>query len=191
MVGANADDVIVFGNSSLNVMFDTVAHAWHHGVCGGEPWCFQDKVSFLCPVPGYDRHFGITEYFGINMIPLAMDDEGPNMGEVERLVAEDASIKGIWCVPQYSNPGGVVYSDQTVRRFAALKPAASDFRIFWDNAYCVHHLYEQHPTLLNILDEARAAGNDDIVYEFCSTSKISFLARALRPWPPALATRPT
>jgi len=186
MMGVAADSVIVFGNSSLNVMFDTIAHAWHHGVCGEEPWCYQDEVAFLCPVPGYDRHFGITEYFGIRMIPVAITDECPDMDEVERLVADDVSIKGIWCVPQYSNPGGVVYSDETVRRFAALRPVAPDFRIFWDNAYCVHHLYDEHPVLAEILSAAAAAGNPDIVYEFCSTSKICFPGAGIA----ALATSP-
>lgn len=174
LVGVAPENVIVFGNSSLNVMFDTVAHAWSHGICGQEPWCYQEEISFLCPVPGYDRHFGITEYFGIKMIPVAMTDSGPDMDEVERLVADDPAIKGIWCVPLYSNPSGIAYSDETVRRFAALKPASSDFRIFWDNAYCVHHLYEQHPVLLDIFAAARAEDNEDIVYEFCSTSKITF-----------------
>ena len=175
MVGAKPENVIVYGNSSLNIMYDQIARAEIFGICGNTPWSKLDKVKFLCPVPGYDRHFAITEEFGIEMINIPMTEDGPDMDMVEQYVNNDAAVKGIWCVPKYSNPQGVVYSDETVRRFANLKPAAADFRIFWDNAYVVHHLYEENQAqILNLLDECEKAGNPDIVFQFCSTSKVSF-----------------
>lgn len=175
MLEVDPEEVIVCGNSSLSIMYDTIARSMTHGVLENEPWSHLDKVRFLCPVPGYDRHFFITEYFGIEMIPIPMNEEGPNMDMVEQFVSEDEAVKGIWCVPKYANPSGITYSDAVVKRFANLKPAAKDFRIFWDNAYAIHHLYEdRQDTLLNIMEECKKANNPDIVYCFGSTSKISF-----------------
>ena len=173
MMDAPAENVIMYGSASLTLMYDTVSRSYTHGVMGSTPWCKLDKVKFLCP--GYDRHFAITQFFGIEMINIPMHEDGPDMDMVEQYVNNDESVKGIWCVPLYSNPSGQCYSDETVRRFANLKPAAKDFRIFWDNAYCVHHLYPDHPShVLEILAECEKAGNPDMVYKFGSTAKVTF-----------------
>ena len=171
------ENIIVYGNSSLQIMYLMVMQGFVFGIMGNTPWRNLPKVKFLCPVPGYDRHFAICEEFGIEMINIPMSETGPDMNMIEKLVLEDDSIKGIWCVPKYSNPDGYTYSDETVKRFARLKPKAKDFRIYWDNAYTVHHLYEEKEKrdyIIEILAECEKAGNPDMVYKFASTSKITF-----------------
>ena len=175
MLGVNEKEIFVGGNSSLNMMYDTITKFVLFGVDKEhKPWKDCGKVKWLCPCPGYDRHFLVTESLGFELVPIKMNNDGPDMDEVEKLVAEDDSIKGIWCVPMYANPTGVVYSDEVVKRLAEMKTKADDFVIMWDNAYCIHHLTDNPPVLLNMLDECEKAGNPDRVYMFASTSKISF-----------------
>lgn len=174
MLDVPQDNIIVGGNSSLALMYNAISKSMTNGVCGSTPWSKLDKVKWLCPVPGYDRHFAICEYFGIEMINIPMNGDGPDMDLIEQYI-KDASVKGIWCVPKYSNPTGITYSDKVVKRFAKLKPAAKDFRIYWDNAYAVHDLYKNKKNrLLNIFSECKKSNNEDIVYIFTSTSKITF-----------------
>lgn len=175
ILGVPTEKILVGGNSSLNLMFDAMSRAMLRGVMDGEkPWSKYDEISFLCPVPGYDRHFAICEYFGIKMINVPLTADGPDMDMVESLVEADETIKGIWCVPKYANPTGITYSEETVRRFASLQPKARDFRVFWDNAYVIHDLTDTPDTLPDILSIAAEYGNEDMFYEFTSTSKISY-----------------
>ena len=174
ILGAKPDEVLVGGNSSLELMFACMQISYVKGIAGCTPWSRLDEVKFLCPVPGYDRHFAITEYFGVKMIPVPTDENGPDMATVKKYVESDASVKGIWCVPVYANPSGIVYSDDTVRAFAALKPAAKDFRIYWDNAYCIHHLAANPKKPLTINQACAEAGSEGLFYQFASTSKITF-----------------
>ncbi len=174
ILGVPSKNVIVGGSSSLNLMYDEISRAMIFGVAGGKkPWGAQGKIKFLCPAPGYDRHFAICELMGIEMIPVPQTKDGPDMDVIEKYVSEDESVKGVWCVPKYSNPEGTVCSEETVRRFAALRPKADDFRIFWDNAYAVHDLYE-YVELPNLFELCREYGNEDLPIMFTSTSKISF-----------------
>ncbi len=173
ILGVEAENVIVGGNSSLNMMFDYLAQAYSTGLCGCAPWSTQGEIKFLCPVPGYDRHFAVTQHFGIKLIPVEINAEGPDMDVVEELI-KDPAVKGMWCIPMYSNPTGITYSDATVRRIAAMKPAAKDFRVMWDNAYCLHHFEETGDKLLPLYPELVKNDNEDMVVMFTSTSKITF-----------------
>ncbi len=175
MLEVDPNEVIAGGNSSLNMMFDTISYAMTHGMPESViPWGKLSNIKFLCPSPGYDRHFAICEFFNIEMITVPMKNDGPDMDMIEELVANDDSIKGIWCTPKYSNPEGITYSDRVVDRFAQMKTAARDFKIFWDNAYIVHHLYDEHDNLKNIMQSCKEAGNPDRVFIYMSTSKITF-----------------
>ena len=188
VMGVSADSVFIGGESSLTLEYDAMSHAMTFGVLGGEPWLLQMQrapLKWICLTPGYDRHFAMAERFGFELVSVPLTDEGPDMDQVRALVA-DPCVKGMWCVPMYSNPSGVTYSDDVVRAIAALKPAAPDFRVFWDNAYCEHHLYPEHDELLNIFEACEAAGNPDLVYAFCSTSKMTFPGAGVS----ALATSP-
>lgn len=172
VLGVNKDNIIVGGNSSLNMMFDVISQAMTHGF-GDEPWSKQGNIKFICPAPGYDRHFGILEYFGIEMITVNMLEDGPDMDKIDSLV-KDSSVKGVFVVPKYSNPEGITFSDECVRRFASLKPAAKDFRVIWDNAYCIHDIEDKSDELLEIFAAAKEYGNEDLFIEVTSTSKVSF-----------------
>lgn len=175
LLGIPSEQILVLGNSSLNVMYDTMVRAMLFGVAGGyEPWSRQGRIKFICPSPGYDRHFTICRTLGIEMIPVKMNDDGPDMDEVYNIACSDPSVKGMWCVPKFSNPGGVTYSDEVVDLIAAMHPAAPDFRIFWDNAYAVHELYDEEVHLADIFEKAREYGTEDNIFYFASTSKITF-----------------
>ena len=177
MIDDDPDNIIIGGSSSLTLMYNALARCLDFGVLGSKPWAQYDSLKWICPVPGYDRHFGITEAFGIEMIPVPMNEDGPDMDEVERIAASDERVKGIWCVPKYSNPGGTSYSDDAVRRLASMECAASDFVIFWDNAYTVHHLFDDVSEQDQVLDiglACREAGNPNRYFKFCSTSKVTF-----------------
>ncbi len=175
LLGVDPANVSVMGSSSLNLMYDCVENGYVHGIGGERPWCQQGTVKFLCPAPGYDRHFTVTESFGIQNVPVPMREDGPDMDVVREYVEKDAAVKGIWCVPRYANPTGVTYSDDVVRAFAALRPAAPDFRIYWDNAYAVHTFRGEGDPLMNIFDAlAEQGGEKNLVYEFASTAKVTF-----------------
>ena len=174
VLGCQVNEVFVGGSASLTLMYDLISKAYTHGLKNSpRPWCKEEKLKFLCPAPGYDRHFRITESFGFELITIPMTETGPDMDMVEDLV-KDASVKGIWCVPKYSNPEGIIYSDETIARFANLKAAAPDFTIMWDNAYCVHEFEGEFAPFKDIITLCREAGNPDMVFEFASTSKITF-----------------
>ena len=174
ILGCKAEECIVGGNASLQLMYDTIAKAYTHGLAGAsQPWCKLDKVKWLCPAPGYDRHFKVTESFGFELITVPMTPTGPDMDLVEELI-KDPAVKGMWCVPKYSNPDGIVYSDETVHRIAAMKPAAPDFILMWDNAYCMHEFEGNFVPFEDIITLCREAGNPDMVYEYASTSKVTF-----------------
>ena len=173
LLGVKPDNVLIGPNASLSLMFDYIAQCYSHGACGNKPWNEYDEVKFICPVPGYDRHFTILEYFNIKMINVPMTAEGPDMDAVEALIG-DETVKGMFCVPKYSNPQGITYTDEIVERIAKMKPAAKDFRIIWDNAYCIHEIYDEGDELLNIFDVLPKYGNEDMVIEVCSTSKMTF-----------------
>ena len=175
LLGLPANHILVLGNSSLNVIYDTLVRAMLFGVAGGhEPWCRQGRIKFICPSPGYDRHFTMCRTLGIEMVPVKLNEDGPDMDAVYDLACSDPSVKGIWCVPKFSNPEGITYSDAVVESFASMRPAAPDFRIFWDNAYSVHELYDEEVHLANIFDYAKEYGTEDNIFYFASTSKITF-----------------